>query len=266
MSTRAPVDEALLELAETLADAARAAARRYFRQPITTDDKADASPVTIADREAEQAMRALVESSYPHHGIVGEEFADRRREAEYLWVVDPIDGTKQFITGKPTFGTLIALVHRGRPVLGIIEAPAQGERWIGAQGRGSVHVDAAGTRRPVRTRACARLAEAALYTTSPDMYAGAVQTAFDRLKGAVKLAMFGGDCYNFALLAGGFCDIVVEGGLKYFDHAALTPVIEGAGGAITDWQGRPLTAESDGFVLAVGDRRLQAPALAALGA
>lgn len=265
METGKAVDDALIDLAERLADSARTAIRQYFRKPLTACDKADATPVTAADHEAEQAMRALVEAAYPHHGFVGEEFGTFRADADYVWVVDPIDGTKQFITGKPTFGSLIALVHRGRPVIGIIEAPAQAERWIGAAGRPTVRVDADGNRRPVHTRPCARLTEAALYTTSPDMYSGAAQAAFERLKRTVKLPMFGGDCYNFALLASGFCDIVVEGDLKYFDHAALTPVVEGAGGVMTDWRGGPLTSESDGFVIAAGDRRLHDSALAILG-
>jgi histidinol phosphatase-like enzyme (inositol monophosphatase family) len=253
--------DALIALAERLADAGRQAARHHFRTPVAIDDKPDATPVTAADREAESAMRRIVEETHPEHGIVGEEFGTVRPHAEDVWVLDPIDGTKQFITGKPTFGCLIALVRRGRPVLGVIEMPALGERWVGAAGRPTLFTDAHGEL-AVTTRTCANLDAATLCATSPGMFAhDADNAAFVRLRDQTKLTLYGGDCHNYGLLAAGYIDLVCEAGMSYYDFAALVPVIEGAGGVITDWQGRPLGPASDGRVLAAGDLTLHAQAL-----
>jgi inositol-phosphate phosphatase / L-galactose 1-phosphate phosphatase / histidinol-phosphatase len=254
-----PVTAAHLALAEKLADAAGTIIRRFFRQPIAVNDKADLTPVTIADREAEAAMRALIEKSFPAHGIIGEEHGRLREDAEFVWVLDPIDGTKNFISGIPLFGTLIGLAHRGRPVLGVIDQPILGERWLGAEGKPSTLNGA-----PIRTRACAALDRATLYATSPDMFRGPDAERFARLKAAVKLARFGADCYAYAQLASGFIDLVVEADLKPYDYCALVPVIAGAGGAMTDWAGRDLTIGSSGKVIAAGDPGLVAPARAAL--
>ena len=248
-----------LTLAHALADAAGAIARRYFRQKITIDQKPDLTPVTIADREAEAAMRDLIAARFPGHGIIGEEHGRVRDDAEFVWVLDPIDGTKNFISGIPLFGTLIGLAQAGRPVLGVIEQPVLRERWVGAAGAASSLNGAA-----VRTRACAALGQATLYSTSPDMFAGADAEGFARLKGQVRLARYGADCYAYAQLASGFIDLVVERDLKPYDFCALVPVIAGAGGAIVDWQGQPLHIKSDGRVIASGDPRLVAPARAAL--
>jgi inositol-phosphate phosphatase / L-galactose 1-phosphate phosphatase / histidinol-phosphatase len=255
----ASVSAARLALAEALADAAGAVIRRYFRQPIAVDDKADASPVTIADREAEQAMRALIEARFPADGILGEEFGTIRESAEFVWVLDPIDGTKSFISGIPLFGTLIALLRAGRPVLGIIDQPISRERWLGVSGQGSTHNGSA-----IHTRACRDLAAATLFATSPDMFHGADAAAFARLKSHVKLTRHGGDCYAYGLVASGFIDCVVEASLKPYDYCAIVPVIEGAGGIMSDWQGKPLGLASDGRVIASGDRNLHAAALALL--
>jgi inositol-phosphate phosphatase/L-galactose 1-phosphate phosphatase/histidinol-phosphatase len=246
-------------LAEALADAAGVVIRRYFRKRFTVDDKADASPVTIADREAEQAMRTLIEGHFPADGIFGEEFGTLRADAEFVWVLDPIDGTKSFISGIPLFGTLIALLHRGRPVLGIIDQPISRERWRGVADEASTH-----NGKPIRTRACPDLAAATLFATSPDMFQGPDAAAFARLKSRVKLTRYGGDCYAYGLVASGFIDCVVEAGLKPYDYSALVPVIEGAGGVMTDWQGKPLGLASDGRVIAAGDPALHAAALALL--
>lgn len=245
------VTAAHLALAEALADAAGGVVRRYFRQKIAIDQKGDLTPVTIADREAEVAMRRLIAERFPDHGIIGEEHGPTRPEAPYVWVLDPIDGTKSFISGIPLFGTLIALAFEGRPVLGVIDQPILGERWVGAAGRPST---LNGT--PIRTRACADLAAATLYTTQPEMFAGGDAAAFARLRTAVRLARYGADCYAYAVLASGFVDLVVESGLKPYDYSALVPVIEGAGGTMTDWQGRPLTLASAGHVVAAGDAAL----------
>jgi inositol-phosphate phosphatase/L-galactose 1-phosphate phosphatase/histidinol-phosphatase len=251
----APVDAALISFANELADAAGPIVRRYFRQGVAVDDKPDTSPVTIADREAESALRALIETRFPDHGILGEEHGSVRTDAERVWVLDPIDGTKSFISGVPLFGTLIALVERGAPVLGVIDQPISRERWIGARGHKSTL-----NGRPISTRACASLGAATLFATSPDMFKGADAEGFLRLKSAVKLARFGGDCYAYGLLAAGFVDLVVEAGLKPYDYAALVPVITGAGGGMTDWEGKPLTLASEGRVLACGDPGLAAAA------
>jgi inositol-phosphate phosphatase/L-galactose 1-phosphate phosphatase/histidinol-phosphatase len=253
------VSAARTALADELADAAGAVIRRYFRRKIAVDDKADASPVTIADREAEQAMRALIEARCPADGIFGEEFGALREGAEWVWVLDPIDGTKSFISGIPLFGTLIALLHRGRPVLGIIDQPISRERWRGAAGRPSTHND-----EPIEARACPELAAASLFATAPDMFRGADADGFARLKARVKLTRHGGDCYAYGLVASGFIDLVVEASLKPYDYCAMVPIIEGAGGVFTDWQGQPLGLASDGRVLAAGDRRMHAAALALL--
>jgi inositol-phosphate phosphatase / L-galactose 1-phosphate phosphatase / histidinol-phosphatase len=257
-----PVTAAHLALAESLADAAGAVVRGYFRQKIVVDDKSDLTPVTVADREAEAAMRRLIEERFPTHGIIGEEHGRLRPDAEYAWVLDPIDGTKSFISGIPLFGTLIALTHRGRPVLGIIDQPILRERWLGAVGRATTLNGVA-----VRTRPCASLAAATLFSTAPEiMFKGADAGGFTRLRGAVKLARYGADCYAYAQLASGFIDLVVEGGLKPYDYCALVPVIEGAGGLVTDWQGGALDLRSDGRVVAAGDTTLAAAARAALAA
>ena len=244
-------------LAHRLADRAGEIQRRYFRTPVSIDTKDDASPVTIADREAEAAMRELIAASYPEHGILGEEHGRERIDAEFVWVLDPIDGTKSFITGRPLFGTLIALAHRGRPVLGVIDQSILRERWVGIEGCGSVW-----NGRPIRVRACPRLEDAVLFATSPGMFrAGPENDGFTRVQGRVRLPMYGGDCYAYGLLAMGFADLVVEASLQPYDFMALVPVIEGAGGMVGDWRGEPLGIGSAGQVVAAGDPRVHAGAL-----
>jgi histidinol phosphatase-like enzyme (inositol monophosphatase family) len=255
----AVVSTAQRALADELADAAGAVIRRYFRQKIAVDDKADTSPVTIADREAETVMRALIEARFPADGILGEEHGTVRAGADWVWVLDPIDGTKSFISGIPLFGTLIALLHEGRPVLGIIDQPISRERWRGVAGEKSTHNGTA-----IRTRPCPTLTAATLFATSPDMFQGADAAGFERLKAAAKLTRHGGDCYAYGLVASGFIDCVVEACLKPYDYCALVPVIEGAGGIMTDWQGNGLGLRSDGRVIAAGDLALHAAALALL--
>ncbi len=252
--------QSLIPLAERLADAAGAVLRRHFRGSGQVEDKADNSPVTAADREAEAAMRAILGRHCPEHGILGEEMGSERADAEYVWVLDPIDGTKSFVTGKPLFGTLIGLARRGVPVLGIIDQPILEERWIGASGRPTSFNGA-----PARTRPCADLGRAWGYATSPDMFVESADAeAFGRLRGQVKHMLYGADCYAYGLLAAGFADLVCEADLKPYDFCALVPVIAGAGGTITDWQGAPLGLDSDGRVLATGDKRVHEAALEVL--
>jgi inositol-phosphate phosphatase / L-galactose 1-phosphate phosphatase / histidinol-phosphatase len=249
-----------ITLALRLADAAGDAIRPYFRQPLTVDDKADLTPVTAADRAAEGAMRSLIESRFPEHGIIGEEFGRVRENAELVWTLDPIDGTKSFISGVPLFGTLIALTRIKRPILGIIDQPISRERWIGVAGRPTILNGAV-----VRCRTCPALAGATLFATTPDMFKDADVAAFARVSGAVKLTRFGADCYAYGLLAAGFIDLVLEASLKPYDFCAMVPIVEGAGGLATDWRGADLDLVSDGRILVAGDRRTHRTALELLG-
>jgi inositol-phosphate phosphatase/L-galactose 1-phosphate phosphatase/histidinol-phosphatase len=251
--------DAFLSLAAELADAAGAAIRPYFRTTLAVDDKADLSPVTAADRAAELAMRHMIAARFPEHGIIGEEYGRERDDAEFVWVLDPIDGTKSFISGVPLFGTLIALARHGMPILGIIDQPISGERWIGVAGRETVH-----NGRPARCRPCAGIAAATVFATSPDMFRGADADGFARVARAAKLVRYGADCYAYGLVALGFVDVVIEASLKPYDFAAMLPIIEGAGGIATDWQGAPLGLASDGRVLIAGDKRTHGEALALL--
>lgn len=251
--------DADIVLAHALADAAGDAIRPLFRARFDIETKQDASPVTQADRAAEAAIRAMLERERPADGIIGEEYGNAREGADRLWVLDPIDGTRSFIAGRPIFGTLIALIEDGSPVMGVIDQPISGERWIGVRGLPTL---LSGT--PIHTRSCPHVADAHLATTAPHLFTPDEQPAFDRLSTAARDVLWGGDCYNYGLLAAGHLDLVAEAGLKLYDLAALVPVVEGAGGAMRDWQGRPLTRDSDGQVIAVGDPALMEEALARL--
>ena len=246
---------AFARLAERLADAARPITLAHFRAGVAYDVKADTSPVTVADREAEAVMRAMITDACPAHGILGEEHGAEHLDASYVWVLDPIDGTKSFVTGKPLFGTLIALLRDGRPIVGIIDMPALNERWVGVQGRPTLFGG-----REVRVRTCADPGHAWLYATSPQMFGASDAAAFERLRTACYAAVWGADLYAYGLLASGRVDLVCEGSLQPYDYCALVPVIEGAGGIITDWQGAPLGLASDGRALAAGDATLHAVA------
>ena len=252
--------DAFLAFALRLADVAGEVIRPYFRKPLAVSDKADLTPVTVADRLAEEAMRALIEGHFPDHGILGEEFGRVREDAELIWTLDPIDGTKSFISGVPLFGTLIALTQRGRPILGVIDQPISRERWAGAAGRPTTLNGAL-----IRCRPCLELAAATLFATTPDMFKGEDAAAFARVSAAVKLTRFGADCYAYGLVAAGFVDIVLEASLKPYDFCAMVPVVEGAGGVATDWRGESLDLTSDGRILVAGDRRAHDTALALLG-
>jgi histidinol phosphatase-like enzyme (inositol monophosphatase family) len=245
-----------VEFALRLADAAGAVVRRYYRAPLTVESKTDASPVTIADREAETTLRAMIRAAYPEHGIEGEEFPGERLDAEYVWRLDPIDGTKSFVIGRPLFGTLIALTRAGRPILGVIDQCVLGERWLGVAGERSTW-----NGQPIHVRACPALDQAVLSVTSPQMFDAAERAAIARLEGAVRFPVYGGDCYAYGLLAMGLIDLIVEADLDVHDFMALVPVIEGAGGLVTDWQGAALTPASDGRIVAAGDPRVHERAL-----
>ncbi len=252
-----------LAAAEAAADVAGAVIRPFFRAGLDADLKGDQSPVTIADRTAEQAMRAVLSERLPGHGILGEEFGLDRPDAALRWVLDPIDGTRAFITGRPVFGTLLALLDGDTPLLGVIDQPVTGERWIGVTGQPTTFRGPYGGR--AGCRLCPTLDRAELSCTSPEML-GDDLLDWQRLAGAVRRVSYGGDCYAYGLLALGQIDVIAEADLKLWDWAALTPVIEGAGGRLTDWSGQKMRPDGDGRALAVGDGALLAPAIALLAA
>jgi len=246
-----------IDLGNRLADTSRAILRGYYRRKLAILDKADESPVTQADRECEAALRKLIAETFPDHGIFGEEFGTERGDAEFLWVLDPLDGTRAFITGRPMFGTLIALLYQDKPIMGIIDMPILGDRWIGAQSRPTLLNGETCT-----ARSCESLAGAYLSTVSPQAFPNpAAFGKFETVRGKVKNVSYGGDCYQYGMVATGFIDLVVEANLGIYDFLSLVPVIEGAGGIITDWQGQALTRHSGDKVLACGDRRIHAETL-----
>ncbi len=248
----------LIAAAEAAADLAGAAIRPFYRCGVGAELKGDASPVTAADQAAEQAMRALLAQRFPDHGILGEEFGWERPNARLRWVLDPIDGTRAFITGRPTFGILVALLDGDTPILGVIDQPIIGERWVGAAGQPTRFQGAHGW---AGCRPCPTLAEAELSCTAPEIFTAGQEAAWRRLAAATRRTSWGGDCYAYGLLALGGIDVIAEAGLKLWDWAALVPVIEGAGGRVTDWAGRPMHPDGDGSVLAVGDPALTGAAV-----
>ncbi len=241
--------DADIALALRLADAAGEAIRPYFRT-VAAERKEDATPVTLADRAAEEAMRRILAAEAPGDTIIGEELGAKAGSSKRSWVLDPIDGTAAFLAGRPIFGTLIALVVEGWPVLGVIDQPILKERWLGVSGRPTTL-----NGKPVRTRACRELSDATIGTTGPHYFDDHDGEHFMGLAAKTdhRRMVMGGDCYNYAMLATGQLDIVCEANLKLHDWAALVPVVEGAGGTMADWNGEPLHAASDGRVIALGD-------------
>ena len=253
--------EDFIAAAEAAADVAAATIRPFFRARLAVDGKADASPVTIADRSAELAMRGLLSQMFPKHSIFGEEFGELNPGSRYRWVLDPVDGTRAFITGRPQFGTLVSLFDGERPIVGIIDQPITGERWIGGHGLATTFKGAYGH---ARTRDCATLGDAELSVTSPEIF-GPDLPRWQRLRDAARRVSYGGDCYAYGLLALGQIDVIAEATMQPWDWGALVPIIEGAGGSITDWQGRALSPQGDGRVLALGDPSLREAAMEILG-
>ena len=249
-----------LAFAHELANASAKITLSYFRHPLDIDNKDDGGrfdPVTRADREAETVIRDMIRTRFPDDGIIGEEHGAESPTGRRFWVIDPIDGTRAFISGLPLWGTLIALNDGARPILGLIDHPATGERFVGSPDGAFLKC------KKLAVRPCAALRDATLSTTDPELFApGAESTAFREVSAKVKLRRYGYDCYAYAMLAAGFIDIVVEAGLKTFDVQALIPVIEGAGGIVTDWRGGP--ADGGGQILAAGDRRVHQEALSIL--
>ncbi|MFC3052513.1 histidinol-phosphatase [Kordiimonas pumila] len=243
--------ETLKAFAGTLADSAAQVTLKYFRHPIGVDDKDKGTgfdPVTAADRGAEEAIRALIEATYPDHAIHGEEYGIKETGSDFEWVLDPVDGTRAFISGLPTWGTLIALKYKGEPIIGIIDQPYIKERYVGWPGGASLND------KPINTRTCKSLNTATVSTTDPALFPASERPSFDALLAETRLVRYGLDCYAYAILASGFMDIVIETRLQPYDMMALIPVIRGAGGSATDWKGdAPGTC---GHLLALGDAAL----------
>lgn len=269
MTERLGADQisALAKFAEELADLSGKAILPYFRAGIAVDNKhagGDYDPVTEADREAETVIRAAIKRRYPEHGIVGEEHGTEAGSSPLTWVIDPIDGTRAFVCGMPQWGTLIALNDGRKPVVGVLDQPYTGERWVASNGV-SAFRGADGKTSKLRTRACPLLRDAVLTTTSPVGYFDErEQKAFWDLSAGARLTRFGGDCYAYGLLAMGFVDVVVEAALKPWDIQALIPIVENAGGIVTTWDGKP--AMAGGHVVACGDASLHAAVCEVLGA
>ena len=248
---------------DRLADISGDAIRPFFRTALSADNKNPGGafdPVTAADRAAEQAMRAIIRENFPDHGVIGEEFGADRPESDHVWVLDPIDGTKSFISGMPAWGTLIALTKGGAPVYGMMHQPFIRERFFG-DGKISRYRGPAGERR-LAARACERLEDAVLFTTSPLLMNTTDRAKFERVERAARLSRYGGDCYAYCMIAAGQIDLVIETEIKPYDIAALIPIITGAGGIVTTWEGKP--ASNGGRIIAAGDRRLHEAAMKTL--
>ncbi|MEK1933920.1 MAG: histidinol-phosphatase [Pararhizobium sp.] len=250
------------EFFDRLADAAKAETLPRFRTGTSVANKEATGfdPVTEGDRAAEAAIRSLIETHFPDHGILGEEFGNVGLDRDYVWVIDPIDGTRAFISGLPVWGTLIGLYHKGEAVMGLMDQPFTEERYF-ADGKDAFYRGRDGNRK-IATRPCTDLSQAILFTTSPHLYTGDIKSRFEAVQSRVQLARYGCDCYAFALLASGHIDLVIECGLKPYDVGGLIPLIEQAGGIVTDWNGGP--AEMGGEIIAAGSAEIHAQALAIL--
>jgi myo-inositol-1(or 4)-monophosphatase len=252
----------LLATAHAALDASGAAIKPYFRAGTAADDKSDDSPVTAADRLAEQILRGILTEKFPDYGIIGEEFPPHNAGAKYVWVIDPIDGTRAFITGRPSFCTLLGLLEDGIPILGFIDQPITNERWTGGRDYPASFTGPLGGQ--LGPRATTTLATAELSSTAPEMFDPAAAARFARLQAQCRRIYWGGDAYAYGLLTLGQIDVIAECGLKPWDWAALAPIIEAAGGTVTDWSGARLRLGCDGTVLAAANPALHAAALAAL--
>ncbi len=253
--------------AERLADAARAQTLPRFRSGAVIFDKEGPSfdPVTDADREAELALRRLIESEYPAHGVLGEEFGETKCSGPWRWVLDPVDGTRAFMCGAPSWTTLIALEYDGEPVLGVIDQPFTDERWVGSRGRTLYRRGDAS--KMATTSGLRDLAKARLSTTDPqagECFSEEEAAAFARLAQSSRVARFSLDAYAYGLLAIGELDLVMESALKRYDYAALVPLIKGAGGAVSNWKGEAAGSDERGELIAAATPELLAAALQTL--
>ena len=260
--SKPPSTAALLACAHDLADASGAVIRPYFRRRLGVEDKGGAAgfdPVTVADRAAERAIVRHLATVFPCHGVIGEEFGTTQPDARFRWVIDPIDGTRAFISGLPTWGTLIGLIDGDTPIIGVMDQPVTGERFWAKPSGAYMRTGTAKPRR-LSTRPCPKLDDAVLSSTHPDLFAkGRQQAILHTLKSRARLTRYGADCYAFSMLAAGFIDVVIEPGLKPYDIVALIPIIEQAGGCVTTWDGGPATHGGD--VIACGDKALHATLL-----
>ena len=245
-----------IDFAHELADKAGEILRKYFRKTTETKLKNDLSVVSVADSEVELILRSLIENKFPDHGIIGEEYAIKKTSSEFEWIIDPIDGTGSFVTGKPTFGTLIALVKNQKPIIGIIDQPINSERWVG-----EIYKKTTLNGKYTSCSNKKNISEAYLDATNPEMFSHKQYDKFWKLPKEVKLTRWGYDCYAYGMLASGYVDIVCETGLKIYDFIPLIPIIEGSGGIISDWNGKSLNIGSDGNILAAANLELHKKAL-----
>ena len=261
MSTTILKREELKDFLLTLVTESARTVMPYFRQPLGIENKrADENgydPVTVADREAEQVIRRAIEQSYPSHSIYGEEFPNKEGTATYSWVIDPIDGTRGFVCGLPTWATLIAVCEDGTPILGVMAQPLVGDIFLG--GMGCAELTNNGRATQLKTRVGQTLGESVLFAATPDMFSDTELAAFNTLSGHTQMTRFGVDSYAYCLLAAGYVDLVVESGLGFYDVAALIPLVETAGGVVTDWEGRPV--RGPGRVIAAANKDLHIQAL-----
>lgn len=253
------VQDTHLAFALALADRSRQVMTQALRERPKVELKPDSSYVTDTDKGIERELRAMIEQAYPAHGILGEEYGAQHANAEYAWVLDPIDGTAAFVAGLPVFGTLIALLHEGVPVIGVIDHLMTNDRWVGALGRPTTRN---GT--DVRTRSCASLSQAMLSTSNPDFFDARERPLFERLRARTQWRIYGGSCFSYGLLASGRIDISIDSSLQIHDFAPYVPILAGAGGIITDWDGAPINVQSGPRILAAGDPARHAEALALL--
>ncbi len=247
--------------AQGLADASRAILHSVLGKAPDFEFKSDQSYVTETDRAIEARLRDMIDRDYPQHGILGEEHGARDLDAEFVWVLDPIDGTAAFVAGIPVYGTLIGLARNGRPWIGVIDHPATSERWVGIAGESATYND-----QPVKTRRCADLASALMTNSNPDFFQDHERASFDKLRSRVTYTQYGGSCYAYGLLASGRTDLATDGDYYPVDVFAVAAVIEGAGGVVTDWSGGEIGLDWQGLVLAAGDPALHEKALACLSA
>ncbi len=238
-------------LATRLADEAGHIARKYFGTPMNIISKGDETPVTIADRSIEQKLRDIIAKERPDDGILGEEFGAVESKSGYTWVIDPIDGTKSFTIGRPTFGTLIGLCYKDKPILGIIDQPILNHRWVGQAGQKTTF-----NGKSVSCRPCPTPKDAIFGTGSATQISHNDPDRFNRIESATRYTVFQGDCYFYGLMANGFIDVIVEDCLGIYDFIALVPIIEGAGGIITDWTGHPKTIHGDSTIIAAGSKNI----------
>lgn len=253
--------EDLIRFAQLLASEARGMLLSGQEARTSATLKPDRTFVTDLDAAIEARLRVMIASTYPGHGIVGEEEESRQIDAEYVWILDPIDGTAPFIAGVPVYGTLIALAHRGVPVIGIMDLPVTAERWVGVAGHVTTH-----NGHPISTRPCVDLSTAILTASNPDFFAAHEVPVLESLKARTAWRIYGGCCMAYGLLANGRTDIAVDTRLKIYDYAPFKPIIEGAGGVITDWNGRPIDLHSGSHILAAGDPARHREALAIIAA